>query len=205
MLHYAVEGGNRDIVKILLQDGLGPVGQPRVEREFTPLHLAARVGHAELVPLLLDAGYAADSLDNEGRTPLHCAALGSQAGWVDATQVRSRSTTSHVSTFLTAFSAFRKLKNVVLVESYQEILQFTSCAGWYGEAGVASEISARSLHYCDRTTWTGCRSGSAGRCHVLGSSLRIRQALRMKAPAHKEATFLHLTSIIIWPCVWAGV
>ena len=90
VLHYAVEGGNRDVVKVLLQDGLGPNSSgPVATREFTPLHLAARAGHAKLVPLLLEAGYAADASDNEGRTPLHCAALGSQAGWVDATHAEA--------------------------------------------------------------------------------------------------------------------
>ena len=66
MLHYAVEGGNKDIVNLLLDDGHGPRGQPSLEREYTPLHLACRVGHADLVPLLLDAGYPADGLDNKG-------------------------------------------------------------------------------------------------------------------------------------------
>lgn len=42
---------------------------------FTPLHVAAYKGHAELIPCLLQAGYAAGSLDTVRRTPLHYAAL----------------------------------------------------------------------------------------------------------------------------------
>lgn len=86
LLHYAVEGGNRDVVKLLLDDGMGvplQTQQPRHERVFTPLHLAARAGFAELVPLLLDDGYQVHTLDHEGRTPLHCASLGSSMGWYE--------------------------------------------------------------------------------------------------------------------------
>ena len=42
---------------------------------FTPLHMAAYKGHAELLPYLLQAGYAAATYDALHRTPLHYAAL----------------------------------------------------------------------------------------------------------------------------------
>jgi len=87
LLHYAVEGGNKEIVKLLLEDGMGQRGKPHpLGRAFTPLHLAARAGHADLVPLLLGDGYRPGSLDAEGRTPLHCASLGSNLSWYEAVQ-----------------------------------------------------------------------------------------------------------------------
>ena len=88
VLHYAVEGGSLEIVQALLGTGHGPSQQdpPPADRDFSPLHLASRVGHVALIPVLLEAGYPADGVDREGRTPLHCAALGSQASWLGATQ-----------------------------------------------------------------------------------------------------------------------
>lgn len=90
LLHYAVEGGNRDLVKLLLDDGLGSKSNAKSatakQRAFTPLHLAARLGFAELVPLLLEDGYTIDTVDQEGRTPLHCASLGTTLGWYETMQ-----------------------------------------------------------------------------------------------------------------------
>ncbi|BDA43432.1 probable serine/threonine-protein phosphatase 6 regulatory ankyrin repeat subunit [Coccomyxa sp. Obi] len=42
---------------------------------FTPLHMAAYKGHAELIPYLLQAGYTSATFDALHRTPLHYAAL----------------------------------------------------------------------------------------------------------------------------------
>ncbi len=85
-----MEGGNRDLVKLLLDDGMSCHSKPKSmqakERAFTPLHLAARLGFAELVPLLLDDGYTVDTVDQEGRTPLHCASLGMNLGWYETRQ-----------------------------------------------------------------------------------------------------------------------
>lgn len=83
-----MEGGNRDLVKLLLDDGMGinlhqEQKPDQQERVFTPLHLAARLGFSELIPLLLDDGYQVHALDQEGRTPLHCAALGTNLGWYE--------------------------------------------------------------------------------------------------------------------------
>ncbi len=43
---------------------------------FTPLHLAARRGHAHLLPQLLRCGLDSRAVDGRGRTVLHHAALG---------------------------------------------------------------------------------------------------------------------------------
>lgn len=50
----------------------------------TPLHWAARNGHANLARLLLDRGAQVDALTNAGRTPLHLAAL---KGYTDVARV----------------------------------------------------------------------------------------------------------------------
>lgn len=72
MLHYAVEGGNKEMVTALLRDGLGPAPAAAFGRELTPLHLAARAGHAELVRILLEAGYIAAAPDPQvGLVPWH--------------------------------------------------------------------------------------------------------------------------------------
>ena len=86
LIHYAVEGGNREIVKFLIDNDFGKPDMVQDDRAFTPLHLAARAGHAELVSLLLNVGYQADRPDKNGRTPLHCAAEGGHIGWLEANQ-----------------------------------------------------------------------------------------------------------------------
>jgi hypothetical protein len=42
-----------------------------------PVHLAAKIGKLEPLELLLSAGFPVDSIDKQGRTPLHLAALSS--------------------------------------------------------------------------------------------------------------------------------
>lgn len=123
VLHYAVDGGNPDIVSMLLLTGHGPspvpstapahlgqpsssgapspisvsaplpgaavsatggilspalpaAGAPRQVSAFSPVHLAARRGHAHLLPQLLRCGLDPAARDSNGRTALHHAALG---------------------------------------------------------------------------------------------------------------------------------
>ena len=47
---------------------------------YTPLHLAAGMGHAAAVTKLLEAGAYADAADDDGETPLHLAAHVGHAG-----------------------------------------------------------------------------------------------------------------------------
>ncbi len=55
MLHYAVEGGSPQIVAMLLMGGR-PYDAATSSAAHTPLHLAARKGHANLLPYLLAVG-----------------------------------------------------------------------------------------------------------------------------------------------------
>lgn len=58
MLHYAVEGGSLAIVGALLFSGFMEPPEPPSPGTyvFTPLHLAAKLGRLELLPLLLKVG-----------------------------------------------------------------------------------------------------------------------------------------------------
>ncbi|KAK9831130.1 hypothetical protein WJX74_004458 [Apatococcus lobatus] len=77
LLHYAVEGGSLAIVGALLFSGFMEPPEPPSPGTyvFTPLHLAAKLGRLELLPLLLKAGFWPGTVDPCGRTSLHHAAM----------------------------------------------------------------------------------------------------------------------------------
>jgi hypothetical protein len=60
-LRAEIEGGARDFAE---RDAYG----------FAPLAYAARYGHADLIPRLVELGAKVDARDNDGGTPLHWAA-----------------------------------------------------------------------------------------------------------------------------------
>ena len=73
-LHHAAEAGEVDEVLHLLEvDQLDPDGQDGLGFPTTPLHLAARYGHIEVISALLDNGANMRLLDKEGRSPLDVA------------------------------------------------------------------------------------------------------------------------------------
>ncbi|KAH8118535.1 cyclin-dependent protein kinase inhibitor [Phellopilus nigrolimitatus] len=77
-LMYAVLKGNTECVQILLDEGQADVGPPSAAHDLIPLSLACRVGHIEVVKLLLQ--HNAKSIPNtNGEYPVHIAAQEGQA------------------------------------------------------------------------------------------------------------------------------
>ncbi|KEZ43487.1 hypothetical protein SAPIO_CDS4689 [Scedosporium apiospermum] len=77
LMHLVAQGGNREAVALLMDAGLRPIDSRSRRSGWTPLALAAKQGHAQVVKVLLDhASVDPDSQDEYGRTPLSYAAAG---------------------------------------------------------------------------------------------------------------------------------
>lgn len=72
-LHFAIQRGNADITKLLLDAGIDP-NQPNSQGS-TPLHDAALRGDVSLLQVLLEHGAVTAVVDKDGFLPLHLAAL----------------------------------------------------------------------------------------------------------------------------------
>jgi ankyrin repeat protein len=73
-LHAAAEGGQAEVVELLLARGAAVRSTTRIG-SYTPLHLAARGAHAPVAELLLNAGGDPNAVTTtSGVTPLHVAA-----------------------------------------------------------------------------------------------------------------------------------
>jgi ankyrin repeat protein len=84
-LHLAAERGDGDLAALLLASGANPRAETRIGR-YTPLHVAARGGHATVVRALLDSVSRIDvnALTGTGAAPLHFAAASGSAATVTA-------------------------------------------------------------------------------------------------------------------------
>jgi ankyrin repeat protein len=74
-LHWAAEHGNQDVAALLLAAGANPHAETRIGR-YTPLHVAAKGGHAAVIRRLVDAKADVGAVTTTGATPLHFAAEG---------------------------------------------------------------------------------------------------------------------------------
>jgi len=77
-LHWAAEHGNQDITAMLLAAGANPRAETRIGR-YTPLHIAAKGGHAAVIRRLVDAKADVSASTTTGATALHFAAEGGNA------------------------------------------------------------------------------------------------------------------------------
>ncbi|OCB90859.1 cyclin-dependent protein kinase inhibitor [Sanghuangporus baumii] len=72
-LMYAVLKGNTECVEILITEGRADLGPPSVANDLVPLSLACRVGHVDVVRLLLQHN-ARNAPNTNGEYPIHIAA-----------------------------------------------------------------------------------------------------------------------------------
>lgn len=76
LLHYQVDKGETEMVKLLVDAGANL--EVRDRYGSTPLNLAAKKGATDIAKILLEAGAIVDSRDDKKRTPLHWAAFQGQ-------------------------------------------------------------------------------------------------------------------------------
>ena len=81
-LYIASDSGSLDCVKILTDNG----ANVNIQEEFykyTPLHWAAKWGFLEIAKILIAKGALLNSVDHEGKTPLHLAAESKKKSLID--------------------------------------------------------------------------------------------------------------------------
>lgn len=77
LLHDAAAAGDAKAVDLLLSLGDYSCDEHN-DKASTPLHMAARHGHAAVVEVLLSHGANVNAANNDGMTPLHAAVAGQQ-------------------------------------------------------------------------------------------------------------------------------
>ena len=73
-MHLAAHVGNAELVLLLIEGSVGSGGAASGFQNMTPMHIAARFGHLNVVKVLLEAkSIHPDHPDANGFTPLHLA------------------------------------------------------------------------------------------------------------------------------------
>jgi ankyrin repeat protein len=77
LLHVACAGGDENLVRILLDRGFDPTRKVKKGRQMSPVMLAARAGHVNVLSVLTTAEVDLEDTDKYGVTALaHAAAMG---------------------------------------------------------------------------------------------------------------------------------
>ena len=79
-LYYAAWSGDLPTVRLLLQADADPAA---VAKEWSALHIAAAMGHLEVIDLLLAAGVPVDLANWRGDTPLDSARTSQNAAGIE--------------------------------------------------------------------------------------------------------------------------
>ncbi|XP_042907067.2 uncharacterized protein [Parasteatoda tepidariorum] len=79
-LHQAAQGGNAEVVQVLLEAGANPTDE--TDEGYTPLHIAAKYGHLEVLHMLKSAISWRYASKKTGMTALHVASSAGQEDFV---------------------------------------------------------------------------------------------------------------------------
>jgi ankyrin repeat protein len=85
-LHFAAQGGNKNICAVLVDKGLD-AADTQTKDGRAPIHIAADCGFADIIELFLEKGVPPDTLTNFKETPLMIAA---QSGHIDCVDLLVR-------------------------------------------------------------------------------------------------------------------
>jgi len=118
LLHYAVDDGQMDMVKILIEKGKAPLNT-HDELGWCPLHIAAGHGYLEICQLLVLKGADINAKDKDGNTPL------AWARQMEATNVTSFLTHSGAIADSVWHGEPPKLKSYDEAEEEQEIIDYS--------------------------------------------------------------------------------
>eukprot|EP00930_Biecheleria_cincta_P055038 TRINITY_DN41407_c0_g1_i1.p1 TRINITY_DN41407_c0_g1~~TRINITY_DN41407_c0_g1_i1.p1 ORF type:complete len:437 (+),score=81.65 TRINITY_DN41407_c0_g1_i1:49-1359(+) len=129
-LHLAAGNGCPQLCRILLAAAPAAIVDARTKHGLTPLHLAAKSGHADVALLLLEAGARPAAMTSQKRTALHLAALEGNSTVVN--QLLMEDPTVHS----------------VLDCEGMRALDYARERGWTAAANSLSDEAAAHRHLC---------------------------------------------------------
>ncbi|UPK90862.1 hypothetical protein LCI18_001797 [Fusarium solani-melongenae] len=162
-LHLASAEGSLACMRFLLGDNLIKIEDSRSREGWTPLHVSAYLGFAEITELLLSKGFHVMAENIHGQTPLHLAVFGARVS---------------VAKLLRKHGAFEALNNIgerprdlAYKRNLAEFVQFFQ--NWQDEVGrdrgpssqkqdrrlaaaIGRAIQADDKKYCQNTVSNGC-------------------------------------------------
>jgi len=164
-LYYAIWKKDLDTAKILIGSGADIHNVKKGQRDYTYLHLTARMGTKEIAEMLIQKGTEIDAKDNEGMTPLHWAlsrdsndvaklllAKGADFSWTD----KNGLTALHYA----VVSGYQDIIKLLLakgakVDEKDDVYEFTALhyAARFGNKNVAELLIAKGADINAKDKW----------------------------------------------------